>query len=350
MRMRENVSSLKGAFNRGSSNIAAEEEAAAEARKAGYSDGRLPFFGVKDKQTKYIRLLTAAEGDEGWFRFAQHSGVKTKPAPADMEDKSKWPTQMGGVCRNDKQFKHEAFDTIFATRSCYICENKLMSTWGNKVSKPSNKTWALAVERTQVKGDGSKEMGGPAMLGKVLGFGDVTEEYEVRDEQGEGTGVMAVRPRIVVINQSFSNFFAPIHYLRTTTGSDERARDFAIRRVGEGKDTEYHVMPLDPTPDLTPDTPAWKRYDDEIARREIDLGEIILRQASDEHMARWFDVTKVVDKEGNITEASAAEVASAQAAAQKASTGVGEVDSTSQASMDALRARLMGATPSSTPS
>lgn len=330
--MRENVSSLKGAFTRGSSNIAAEEEAAAEARKAGYSDGRVPFFGVKDKETKYIRLLTAAEGDEGWFRFAQHSGVKTKPAPADMEDKSKWPAQMGAICRNDKQFKHEAFDTIFATRSCYICENKLISVWGNKVSKPSNKTWALAVERTQVK-DGD---------GKVIGFGDVTEEYEVRDEQGEGTGVMAVRPRIVVINQSFSNFFAPIHYLRTTTGSDERARDFAIRRVGDGKDTEYHVIALDPTPNLTPDTPAWKRYDDEIARREIDLGEIILKQASDEHFARWFDVTKIVDKEGNITEASASEVASAQAAAQKASVGVGEVDSDAEAKMAALRDRVMG--------
>ena len=62
-------------------------------------------------------------------------------------------------------------------------------------------------------------------------------------------------------------------------------------------DTEYHVIALDPTPDLTPDTPAWKRYDDEIERRKIELGEIILKQAGDEHMARWFDVTKVVDKE-----------------------------------------------------
>lgn len=325
--------SLKNAFTRGSSNIQAEEEAAAEARKAGYSDGRLPFFGVKDKETKYIRLLTAADGDEGWFKTAQHSGVTTKPAPSDMEDKSKWPPKMGAVCRNDKQFKNPAFQEIFATPDCYVCDNKLTG-WGGKVSKPSNKTWALAVERVQVKD----------AAGKVIGFGDVTEEYEVRDAEGEGTGVMAVRPKIVVINQSFSNFFAPIHYLRSTTGMDERGRDFAVRRVGDGKDTDYHIIPLDPTPDLAPGTSSWSRYDDELARREIDLSEIILKQASDEHMARWFDVTKNVDKEGNITEASASEVASAQAAAQKANAGVGEVDAGSQAKMDALRDRVMGKT------
>ncbi len=335
--------SLKHAFTRGSSNIALEEEKAAEARKAGYSDGRLPFFAVKPNETKYLRLLTPAEGEDGWFKTAQHSGVQTKPAPSDMEDKSKWPKQMGAICRNDRQFQNEAFREIFATPNCYVCDSKLTG-WGGKVSKPSNKTWALAVERTQIRGDGSEALGGEAMRGQVLGFGDVTEEYEVRDAEGEGTGVMAVRPKIVVINQSFSNFFAPIHYLRQTTGMDERGRDFAVRRVGDGKDTEYHVIALDATPDLGPATPAWKRYDDELDRRKIDLSDIILKQAGDEHMARWFDVTKNVDKDGNVTEASAAEVATAQAAAQKASAGVGEVDSASQASMDALRARMMGKT------
>lgn len=343
------MSSLKGAFVRGSSKIEAEEKAEAEARKAGFSDGRLPFFGVKSGETAYIRLLTAADGDEGWFKFAQHSGVSTKPAPADMEDKSKWPKQMGSICRHDKQFKNAAFAEIFSTPDCYVCTNKLTG-WGGKISRASNKTWALAVERVQVLGDGTEAMGGPEKLGKVVGFGDVTEEYEVRDAEGNGTGVKALRPKIVVINQSWSNFFAPIHYVTATLGADERGRDFAIRRVGDGKDTDYHVIPLDPTPDLAPGTPAWKRYDDEIERRKIDLSEIILKQASDEHIARWFDPTKAIDKEGKIVEASAAEVAAAQTAAAKASTGVGEVDSTSQASMDALRARLMGGAPSPTSS
>lgn len=334
------MSSLKGAFKRGSSVIEAEEAAEAEARKAGFSDGRIPFFTVKDKETKYIRLLTPADGDEGWFKVAMHSGVSTKPAPADMDDKSKWPKQMSSVCRYDRQFKNPIFAELFATPNCYVCDNKLPG-WGGKVARPSNKTWAIAVERVQIFGDGTDALGGPSKKGKVVGYGDVTEEYEVRDEDNKGTGVKAFRPKIVVIKQSWSNFFASIHYVAVTLGADERGRDFAVRRNGEGKDTEYHVVPLDPTPDLAPGTPAWQRYDEEIARRGIDLSEIIFKDASDDHIARWFDVTKVVDKHGKVSEASASEVAAAQVA-QAPAPGVGEVDADAEAKMAALRARVMG--------
>lgn len=325
------MGSSKG-FVRGSSVIEADEEAAQAARKAGFSDGRIPFFSMKAGTTMYVRLLTPADGDDGWFKTAQHGGVTTKPAPADIKDKSKWPPNMGGVCRKDKQIA-----SIMGYTDCYACDNKLTG-WGGKVARPTNKVWSLAVERAQVLGDGTEAMGGPTKLGKVVGYGDVTEEYEIRGDDGKGTGVKALRPRIIVINQAWGNFFASLHHAYTTLG-DVCERDFAIRRIGDSTDTDYHIMPLNPTPDLAPGTPAWQRYTDEVERREIDLGEIILKQASDEHYARWFDPTKNVDKDGNITEASAADVASAKIAA----TGVGEVDPASQDKMDALRARMMGA-------
>jgi hypothetical protein len=324
------MGSSKG-FVRGSSVIEADEEAAQAARKAGFSDGRVPFFAMKAGATMYVRLLTPADGDEGWFKTAQHAGVQTKPAPADMQDKTKWPKQMGGVCRKDKQIA-----SILNCEDCYVCDNKLTG-FGGKIARATNKVWSLAVERVQVLGDGSEALGGPTKLGKVVGYGDVTEEYEVRDDEGKPSGVKALRPRIIVINMSWGNFFASLHHAYTTLG-DVCERDFAIRRIGDGTDTDYHIMPLNPTPDLAPGTDAWKRYTDELERREIDLGEIILRQASDEHYARWFDPTKNVDKEGNITAASAADVASAKIA----SAGVGEIDTASQDKMDALRAKLMG--------
>jgi hypothetical protein len=287
---------------------------------------------MKAGATMYVRLLTPADGDDGWFKTSQHAGVQTKSAPADMQDKTKWPKQMGGVCRKDKQIA-----SILNCEDCYICDNSLTG-YGNKPARPTNKVWSLAVERTQVLGDGSEALGGPTKLGKVVGYGDVTEEYEVRDADNKGTGVKALRPRIIVINMSWGNFFASLHHAYTTLG-DVCERDFAIRRIGDGTDTDYHIMPLNPTPDLAPGTPGWERYESELKRREIDLGEIILKQASEEHYARWFDVTKNVDKDGKITEASPTEVASAKAA----SAGVGEVDTASQDKMDALRAKLMGA-------
>lgn len=277
-------------FDKGSKKIEKAEKAAQEARKAAFSD-RVTYFRMEEDETVYIRLLTPADGDDdAWIHVAQHSGVKTKKAPADAK---KWPGQMSAVCRYDAQIKD-----ILGTQDCYVCDKQLTG-FGNKFAKPTPRVWALAVMRHQVRGDGSEEMGGRALLNKVIGYDDVREEYEELDADGKPSGIKKERPQVVLINMSWGNFFATLAHAHDSFGS-ACDRDFAVRRTGKGTDTEYHIMPMDPVPGLAPGTEKWARYEQVLAEREIDLEKLVLASASDEHYARWFDPTKTVDKEGKV--------------------------------------------------
>jgi hypothetical protein len=282
-------------FDKGASAIEQQEERDAEARKAAYSSDRLSYLTIDPGDTVYIRLLTPASE---WIGVRQHSFVKTKPAP---KDAPRWPKSMGAVCRYDPQIQ-----SILGNDGCYICDNKLQSGFRDEFAKPSSRSWALAVMRHQVRGDGTPEMGGKELQGKLIGYDDVYEEYEPLDDEGKPSGVKRQRLKIVIINQTWSNFFATFKNAEDNYASGALGRDFHIRRIGEKKETEYHLLAADPIRDangketLNPSTPAWKRYTDALAERKIDLEQLVLGQASDEYYAKWFDVTKQVDKDGKI--------------------------------------------------
>ncbi|PPS89516.1 hypothetical protein [Streptomyces sp. MH60] len=251
------------------------------------------FFGIKeDGESLVVRLLT--DHDE-WIWVKQHSFVPTKPGPKDAE---KWPEAMTSVCRYD-----EAFGGHY--KDCYICDAKIKSKWG-KLASSRVRVWALVVERELVRGDGSEALGGPAKQGVVIGVRDKIDEIDELDADGKPTGVKLNYPRILVINQPMKGFFSHLKAIHGLNGTVVD-RDFQITRDGKGTDTEYKFAAIDPIRDpatqqnlIAPGTPAWDKYLQAVAEREISLDSIVADKASDAYYARFFDPSKTVDKEGNV--------------------------------------------------
>ncbi len=272
-------------FRRGGS---AAEQAEKEANVSSSGRRGPDFFGLKeDGDSTVIRLLT---DHDDWIWVEQHSFVPTKPAPKDSE---KWPKSMTSVCRKDK-----AFEGVYD--DCYICDAKLKNSFG-KLATPRIRVWALAVERELVRGDGSEALGGPAKQGVVIGVRDKVDEIDELDTNGKPTGNKLQYPRIIVINMAMKGFFSHLKGVHGLYGT-VCDRDFLVTRSGTGTDTEYKFAPIDPIPDVRPGTPAWDKYLQAVAEREISLEEIVADKATDEYYARFFDPAKTVDKEGNVTD------------------------------------------------
>ncbi|MGW7100356.1 hypothetical protein [Streptomyces sp. NPDC054838] len=274
-------------FRRGGS---AAEEAEKEANANSGGRRSADYFSLKnDTDSTAIRLLT---DHDDWIWVEQHSFVPTKAAPQGAEN---WPKSMTAVCRKDDAFAGHYSD-------CYICDKKIKNNF-DKVASSRIRIWALAVEREIVKGDGSEALGGPAMKGIVVGVRDKVEEIDELDADGKPTGVKLRYPRIIIVNQPIKGFFGNLKALHGLYGT-VCDRDFSITRDGTGTDTNYKIVPIDPVPDIKPGTPAWDKYLQAAQEREISLEAIVADKASDAYYARFFDPSKQVDKDGNVTAAS----------------------------------------------
>jgi hypothetical protein len=194
---------------------------AAQQSAAGFA--RTTFFSLKDGESATIRFLTDADPTEvepgvlagGWITVLQHQNVQTKAAPAGFQ--GNWPGHMTAICRA-QNLTELGIDSPFA--DCALCMSG---------SKQTQRTWALAVLREEVREGG-----------RTTGFRDVTREVVVKEGQPPTT-----EPAIVVINLGRRNFFGPISgwYGRNGTVLD---RDFAVTRTGDGLDTLYNPIGLDP--------------------------------------------------------------------------------------------------------
>lgn len=265
------------AFIKGSKVIEQQLKSEEEARKANRDPSRLGYWGIGEGEESLLRFLTDA--DE-FIHVKQHSSCKTKPAP---KDATKWPQKMSAVCRYDPQFAEYGYE------GCYICDNKLQNSFGAQCF-PNTRVWALAVQRHVVDE-------------KVV---DLMESVDLLDEDGKPTGKKEERPTIVLVNQPWSIFFSSLHHIWLASGPIESKRtllnrDIFIRRTGDGKDTAYGISQMDSTPEHAPGTASWEVYTNSLAKRGIDLEKTLVGLTSDEHYARWFDVTKSVDKDGKIT-------------------------------------------------
>ena len=194
---------------------------AAQQSAAGFA--RTTFFSLKDGDSATIRFLTDADPTEvepgvlagGWITVLQHQNVQTKAAPAGFQ--GNWPGHMTAICRA-QNLTELGIDSPFA--DCALCMSG---------SKQTQRTWALAVLREEVREGG-----------RTTGFRDVTREVVVKEGQPPVS-----EPAIVVINLGRRNFFGPISgwYGRNGTVLD---RDFAVTRTGDGLDTLYNPIGLDP--------------------------------------------------------------------------------------------------------
>ncbi|MFD7835561.1 hypothetical protein [Streptomyces sp. NPDC059761] len=276
-------------FRRGGS---AAEEAEKEANASSGGGRRsADYFSLRnDTDSTVIRLLT---DHDDWIWVEQHSFVPTKAAPEGAEN---WPKSMTAVCRKDEAFAGHYND-------CYIDDKKLKNIFG-KLASSRIRIWALAVERELVRGDGSEALGGPSMKDQVLGVRDKVDDIDELDAEGKPTGVKLHYPRIIIVNQPMKGFFANLKALHGLYGT-LCDRDFSVTREGTGTDTNYKIVPIDPLPDLKPGTPAWDKYLQAAQEREINLEAIVAEKASDAYYARFFDPSKHVDKDGNVTAAPA---------------------------------------------
>jgi len=220
-----------------------------------------------------------------WITVLQHSMVPTKPKPEGFE--GNWPKSMGAVCRNDKVFKARYGD-------CYI--DTMPPRPGRKTSAGSARTWAIAVLREEVIGDGTPALGGEEWKGKVVGVRDKMKEVAQVDKDGNPTGETKMVRQYVKINQGWKNFFALLsgHAGHFKTVLD---RDYWITREGMGQDdTVYTITPADSItfPADHPKFPGQK-FDlrDAAQRAEFypdmpDLRKIVAEQASNEFFNRFF--------------------------------------------------------------
>jgi len=240
---------------------------------------------------------------------------------------------MTAICRA-QNLTELGIDSPFA--DCALCMSG---------SKQTQRTWALAVLREEVREGG-----------RTIGFRDVTREVVVKEGQPPVS-----EPAIVVINLGRRNFFGPISgwYGRNGTVLD---RDFAVTRTGDGLDTLYNPIGLDPIAvDTTGRTfdlrdpefmsrylPDVKGVTDYAKASDKMLVPILSDRISDTYYGKFFDtrVTWVEEsKDDNGSSVRGAPDASAVAAPPSNDAPAG-VD------MAALRSRIVdysGETPAETP-
>lgn len=286
----------------------------------------IPYFSMKADEKVIVRFLTDAEavkvGDTeagGWISVLQHNHIQTKANPAPKAEDGKatpWPQFMTAVCRNDPAFGG-SFD------DCFLCLAGI---------KKTNRTWALVVMREEVR-DAD---------GKRTGIRDVKREDTRKDANGVETTIQV--PDIRVINAAGKNFFNRVatyaSYYDTVLD-----RDYVVTRTGDGLDTDYGTIALDPI-DLA-DGGKYDLRNPELMKRYLPeaetvgyaqasdnvLGPIVEEKASDEYFAKFFDsrvAWKPPAKDAEGKETAPATVTPAPA------------NDATDVSLDALRARITG--------
>lgn len=264
---------------------------AEEADKASQfaSFARTHFLKIDDGKSAILRFLTDAPG---WIVVDMHQNIPTKPKPSDYKGEN-WPTAMPAVCRYDKNNGVRTFPDL---DGCFICD--VLTKQNSKIKKPTGRVWALAVIREAVIGDGSDELGGPAMQGKTLGYRDATRTVKKTDAEGKPTDEEVEEKAIIVVNQGNKNFFSPLSGFANFHGT-VLDRDYVVQRKGTGTATDYNLINLEPItlPDGRPfdlrDPKLFEeRYGMTPDAANAMLEDIVSQRASDDYYGQWFDPSK----------------------------------------------------------
>lgn len=276
------------AFRKGA-HVAEQEANRRKAEREAAQGPKIEYFKLSDGGSMVLRFL---DDYKEWYVTSQHSFVPTKGAPAGVTDdqRAKWPKTMGAICRRDPSFEYD---------DCFICDH--MEKPDGKKYWPSNKLWARAVVREAFRG--TQEMADDGLIpqkkvGRVAGYIDAEEEVELTDADGKVTGEKAMRKKVVLINAGMKNFFGALQGFGQIyeTVLD---RDYSITRKGDGLDTDYSIVSLEPDPtfDLTdPKIRAeYEAYAKDAGLSIEDLEKLLSERASDEFYAKFFDTTKTVE-------------------------------------------------------
>lgn len=236
---------------------------------------RVRTYFMKDGEVAYLRYLTPM--DE-MITADTHSYCETKPRPAEYKGAT-WQEHMPAICQNDRMFLlYDENDRPTGEYEpgygdCFIHNRDRGKLRDGKFKKdksvPDTQTYALAVVREPIP---------DPVSGKPVGFKDCEDDYKKED------GTVVRIPRIVVISQKHYNYWSGVE-AAMFLGGDVRGQDFRVAR----KDTGYTFVGLGQDPKLNPETPAWNRYASALQLVGYDLETEILKMASPDWYARWFD-------------------------------------------------------------
>jgi hypothetical protein len=290
-----------------------ESRAAAAASRSGQGYEYLASL-FKDKDYILVRFVT---DEPNWIRTKQHDFAETKPAPPDKPADRKWPEQITAICRRtlgpDKQPIHQ---------SCYICDNPKPDKKYGRVRKASYKMWAIACVRDEVIGTQEMAAQGliqPFQVGSVVGATDAVIEVDQMVKNPttgklEATGLKIKKKHFVLVNMSNYNFFDGLVVCAQTFGT-MLDRDYKIMKTGEGTDTEYKSIPMDPIT-VTLDNGTIERFDLRdpkylglYADEKYNFAELIkfiMEKMSDEFYNRFFDTRVTVPYKADDVEGEAA--------------------------------------------
>jgi hypothetical protein len=291
-------------------------KAASEAQSSAFH--RVSTLRIKDGETVYLRFIS-----EKTATFAVHGGIPTKAKPAEIKGDN-WPKLMWAICQNDKPFRlRDAAGNVLdayeeGMGDCHIhlvMKGRKDPKFGNEMSVPRVQTFGLAVLREPVHDTDTKG---------IIGFKDQTEEFK------DAEGTVHTIPKVVIIQQTFSNFWAPISassFLGPRTLCD---KDFVVTR----KDKDYTIGGGVSDPELAPGKPKWKRYEDALALLGFELIPQLLEWASPDWYKRWF-IEGAVPEGGYGRQGDDSESAESAGAATAAGT-----DQPTQELVDAWREKL----------
>lgn len=295
----------------------AAEQAADEAKKSSFH--RVGFIKFEEGKTVCIRFVVPQT-----YTFGIHGGTPTKPKPEEFKG-DKWPGQMFGICQNDTPFRlrdadntpTEEFEPGYG--QCYIhsfMRGKKDPKYQQDMSVARVQTFGLAVLREPQRDPKS---------GAVTGFKDVTEEFKAED------GTVYRIPKIGIVQQAYSNFWAPLKSSMFMGPSSLCGWDFGVTRQADNK----YAFSTNATPEFVPGTEAWKRYDEAVALLGFDLAEQLVAWSSPDWYARWF-IPGQTPKEGYGRRGDSEEESAGETAAPAG-------DTPKQEQVDAFAARMRAA-------
>jgi hypothetical protein len=241
------------------------------------------------KETGDSAIVRPLMDSKDWFRARTHKFVNvTKPKPEGYE--GKWPEMMTGTCRKEPLFKK------LYPGGCPLCASPLRNKFDKTMEESAQELrYTLAVEREEVTGDGSPEMGGPELEGKK-GWQDKMIKVPVFDDKGEPIkDQFELHPSIVIISGTMFQMFAALKALGEAYDGTLKDRDYRVKRVPNpnpsSKGDIFVWIPLTPIDAIKPGTDHWDTYLAAIKAwtpTGLNLARIIVEKSSEEFYDRFF--------------------------------------------------------------
>lgn len=307
---------------------------------------REPIFMLRNTgDTAILRPL--AESPD-WYKGLTHPFVPvTKGKPEGYE--GKWPEGMSATCRKDPML------AAYYPEGCPICTSPFKTKFDKTMEEArQDQRYTLMVEREEVVGDGTPEMGGPEFLGKK-GYQDKMVEVPVYDAEGKPTKETVKRPSIVIVSGTMYSMFGALKATGEAHGS-LRNNDFRVKRTPNptGRGDTYLWVGLPAIPSINPTTPAWQIYMDAVANW-VPGGLSVARFIGERSSAAYYDrfwTTNGVFQFKPVP----ASTSNGFAPATSPAPGAGSIGSApvseevDQDKLAAMRARVMGAAAAAAPS